>query len=237
MRQERTVQASIFDLFATHEPSMLKILSWDRNGLCLSTKRLKQRSFVWPVMAGFDAFFALTPAQLAMLTLTGALPSVSGDQRSLHAASYEERSCQHVLIHHKLGACVRFSAHSISMIFRFFFFAEGLGAWGRLFGAAPCNDRRCSRKRAVLASLAFRSASVANFDSLSALSMRSLSWCLPVKGLLRCFAQEFRIRIKVPPSVPKRRLLDRLDNIAGLGGVIASVHAVLSDLGHPRRGC
>ncbi|MCG7509080.1 IS66 family transposase [Mesorhizobium sp. IRAMC:0171] len=53
--------------FRGKKASMLKILFWDGNGLCLFTKRLDQGSFVWPVMAGFDGSITLTPAQLAML--------------------------------------------------------------------------------------------------------------------------------------------------------------------------
>ncbi|CAN7196032.1 IS66 family insertion sequence element accessory protein TnpB [Mesorhizobium sp. LjRoot246] len=53
--------------FRGKKASMLKILFWDGNGLCLFTKRLDQRSFAWPVMAGFNASITLTPAQLAML--------------------------------------------------------------------------------------------------------------------------------------------------------------------------
>ena len=53
--------------FRGRRASMLKILFWDGNGLCLFTKRLDQGGFVWPVMAGFEGSITLTPAQLAML--------------------------------------------------------------------------------------------------------------------------------------------------------------------------
>jgi len=62
------------DLFSGHlfifrgkKASMLKILFWDGNGLCLFTKRIDQGRFVWPLMAGHDGSITLTPAQLAML--------------------------------------------------------------------------------------------------------------------------------------------------------------------------
>jgi transposase len=42
-------------------PSMLKILFWDGNGICLFTKRLGQGSFVWPVTRGYDGSITLTP--------------------------------------------------------------------------------------------------------------------------------------------------------------------------------
>jgi transposase len=53
--------------FRGKKASMLKILFWDGNGLCLFTKRLDQGHFVWPTMAGIDGAITLTPAQLAML--------------------------------------------------------------------------------------------------------------------------------------------------------------------------
>jgi transposase len=49
--------------FRGRKASMLKIVFWDGNGLCLFTKRIDQGGFVWPTMAGHDG----TPAQLAML--------------------------------------------------------------------------------------------------------------------------------------------------------------------------
>jgi transposase len=53
--------------FRGKKASMLKVLFWDGNGLCLFTKRIDQGCFVWPVMAGYDGSITLTPAQLAML--------------------------------------------------------------------------------------------------------------------------------------------------------------------------
>ena len=53
--------------FRGKKASVLKILFWDGNGLCLFTKRIDQGGFVWPVMAGYDGSITLTPAQLAML--------------------------------------------------------------------------------------------------------------------------------------------------------------------------
>lgn len=53
--------------FRGRRASMLKILFWDGNGLCLFTKRLDQGSFAWPTMSGVDGAITLTPAQLAML--------------------------------------------------------------------------------------------------------------------------------------------------------------------------
>ena len=51
--------------FRGKNASMLKILFWDGNGLCLFTKRIDQGRFVWPVMAGYDGSITLTPAQFA----------------------------------------------------------------------------------------------------------------------------------------------------------------------------
>jgi transposase len=70
--------------FRGKKASMLKILFWDGNGLCLFSKRIDQGRFVWPVMAGYDGSITLTPAQLAMLIegITGARPSASGSQSS-----------------------------------------------------------------------------------------------------------------------------------------------------------
>ena len=53
--------------FRGKKASMLKILFWDGNGLCLFTKRLDQGAFVLPMMAGHEGSITLTPAQLAML--------------------------------------------------------------------------------------------------------------------------------------------------------------------------
>lgn len=53
--------------FRGKKATMLKILFWDGNELCLFTKRIDQGSFVWPTMAGYNGSITLTPAQLAML--------------------------------------------------------------------------------------------------------------------------------------------------------------------------
>ena len=45
----------------------LKILFWDRNGLCLFSKRLDQGGFIWPRMSDPGGTVTLSPAQLAML--------------------------------------------------------------------------------------------------------------------------------------------------------------------------
>jgi transposase len=56
-------------LFAFHgkKASILKVLFWNGNGLCLFTKRIDQGGFVWPAMAGYDGSITLTPAQLEMI--------------------------------------------------------------------------------------------------------------------------------------------------------------------------
>ena len=53
--------------FRGKKASLLKVLFWDGNGLCLFTKRMDRGVFVWPRMAGVDGAITLTPAQLAML--------------------------------------------------------------------------------------------------------------------------------------------------------------------------
>ena len=53
--------------FRGKRASMLKMLFWDGNGLCLFTKRLDQGGFVWPRMAEPGGTVTLSPAQLAML--------------------------------------------------------------------------------------------------------------------------------------------------------------------------
>lgn len=44
---------------------LVKILSWDGQGLCLFAKRLEKGRFTWPQAK--DGVVALTPAQLSML--------------------------------------------------------------------------------------------------------------------------------------------------------------------------
>jgi transposase len=53
--------------FRGKKASILKILFWDGNGLCLFTKRLDQGGFVWPRVSEPGGTITLTPVQLAML--------------------------------------------------------------------------------------------------------------------------------------------------------------------------
>jgi transposase len=53
--------------FRGRSASMLKVLFWDGNGLCLFTKRIDQGGFVWPRMVDQGGTITLSPAQLAML--------------------------------------------------------------------------------------------------------------------------------------------------------------------------
>jgi transposase len=53
--------------FRGKKASMLKILFWDGNGLCLFTKRIDQGGFVWPRLVDPGSTISLSPAQLAML--------------------------------------------------------------------------------------------------------------------------------------------------------------------------
>lgn len=53
--------------FRGRKATMIKILFWDGNGLCLFTKRIDQGRFVWPRLAEPGGSVTLTPAQLAML--------------------------------------------------------------------------------------------------------------------------------------------------------------------------
>ncbi|MGC2779903.1 MAG: IS66 family insertion sequence element accessory protein TnpB [Bradyrhizobium sp.] len=53
--------------FRGKQASMLKILFWDGNGLCLFTKRIDRGGFVWPRVSDAGGTVALSPAQLAML--------------------------------------------------------------------------------------------------------------------------------------------------------------------------
>ena len=46
-------------------PDLVKVLSWDGQGLCLFAKRLEKGRFVWPQAK--DGAVSLTPAQLSML--------------------------------------------------------------------------------------------------------------------------------------------------------------------------
>jgi transposase len=53
--------------FRGKKVSILKILFWDGNRLCLFSTRLDQGGFVWPRKSEPGGTITLTPAQLAML--------------------------------------------------------------------------------------------------------------------------------------------------------------------------
>jgi transposase len=53
--------------FGGRRASMLKILFWDGNGLCLFTKRIDKGDFVWPRMVDPGSTVTLSPSQLAIL--------------------------------------------------------------------------------------------------------------------------------------------------------------------------
>ena len=53
--------------FRGRKATIVKILFWDGNGLCLFTKRLERGRFVWPRVYEPGGTVSLTPAQLAML--------------------------------------------------------------------------------------------------------------------------------------------------------------------------
>src|SRR5271169_2507352 len=70
--------------FRGKKASMLKILFWDGNGLCLFTKRLDQGSFAWPVMACYDGSITLDAGAARdadAKASTGVLPNACGDLR------------------------------------------------------------------------------------------------------------------------------------------------------------
>lgn len=52
-------------VFRGRQGRLVKILTWDGQGLCLFAKRLEKGRFVWPVTR--DGSVPLTPAQLSML--------------------------------------------------------------------------------------------------------------------------------------------------------------------------
>ena len=52
-------------VFRGRRGDLVKILSWDGQGLCLYAKRLEKGRFIWPQAK--DGFAALTAAQLSML--------------------------------------------------------------------------------------------------------------------------------------------------------------------------
>src|ERR1700680_3121120 len=53
--------------FRGKKASMLKVLFWDGNGLCLFSKRIDQGGFVWPRMVDPGGTVTLSPAQLAYM--------------------------------------------------------------------------------------------------------------------------------------------------------------------------
>ncbi len=53
--------------FRGKNATLLKILFWDGNGLCLFTKRLDRGQFVWPRLTEHGSTVTLSAAQLAML--------------------------------------------------------------------------------------------------------------------------------------------------------------------------
>lgn len=52
-------------VFRGRRGDLVKVLSWDGQGLCLFAKRLEKGRFVWPQAK--DGSVSLTPAQLSML--------------------------------------------------------------------------------------------------------------------------------------------------------------------------
>ncbi len=52
-------------VFRGRRGDLVKVLSWDGQGLCLFSKRLDKGRFIWPQAK--DAAVSLTPAQLSML--------------------------------------------------------------------------------------------------------------------------------------------------------------------------
>ena len=53
--------------FRGRQATLIKILFWDGNGLCLFSKRLQHGRFVWPQTCEAGGTVALTSAQLSML--------------------------------------------------------------------------------------------------------------------------------------------------------------------------
>jgi transposase len=53
--------------FRGKHATLLKILFWDGNGLCLFTKRIDRGQFVWPRLTERGSTVTLSAAQLAML--------------------------------------------------------------------------------------------------------------------------------------------------------------------------
>ena len=52
-------------VFRGRRGDLVKVLSWDGQGLCLYAKRLEKGRFIWPQAK--DGAVSLTPAQLSML--------------------------------------------------------------------------------------------------------------------------------------------------------------------------
>ena len=52
-------------VFRGRRGDLVKVLSWDGQGLCLFAKRLEKGRFIWPQAK--DGAVSLTPAQLSML--------------------------------------------------------------------------------------------------------------------------------------------------------------------------
>ncbi|MEO8461002.1 MAG: IS66 family insertion sequence element accessory protein TnpB [Dokdonella sp.] len=53
--------------FRGKNASMLKILFWDGNGICLFTKKIDRGEFTWPRISEVGSTLSLSAAQLAML--------------------------------------------------------------------------------------------------------------------------------------------------------------------------
>jgi transposase len=53
--------------FRGKNASIMKVLFWDGNGLCLFTKKLNEGGFVWPRLTDPGGTVHLTPVQLALL--------------------------------------------------------------------------------------------------------------------------------------------------------------------------
>jgi transposase len=54
-----------FFVFRSKRADRIKILAWDGTGLCLYSKRLENRGFVWPPIR--DGSITLSPSQLSLL--------------------------------------------------------------------------------------------------------------------------------------------------------------------------
>ncbi|HTP77419.1 MAG TPA: IS66 family insertion sequence element accessory protein TnpB [Rhizomicrobium sp.] len=54
-------------VFRGRNATLMKVLYWDGNGLCLFSKRLERGRFVWPSVSDRGGTIVLSPAQLSML--------------------------------------------------------------------------------------------------------------------------------------------------------------------------